>query len=57
MFTVERLLPVSHHWRHKQPGRNALPNLQLLLNCNIPLVSSWLAVEYLFVCSKRTART
>ena len=53
VFRVERRLPVSHHWRQKQPGKNALPAIQMHLNFNIPLVSSALAVEYFFVCSHR----
>jgi len=53
VFRVERCFPVSHHWRHKQPGRNALPAVQMHLNWNIPLVSPWLAVEYFCVCTRR----
>jgi len=51
VFRIDQTFPVSHHWRHKQPGKNALPNLQLRMHRNIPLVSSWLAVEYFFICS------
>jgi SAM-dependent methyltransferase len=54
VFRVEKCVPVSHHWRHKQPGRNALPGIQMRLNWNIPYLSSWLAVEYFCVCSRRT---
>ena len=53
MFRVERCFPVSHHWRHKQPGRNVLPGLQLRVDWNIPWVSDWLAVEYFCLCSPR----
>jgi SAM-dependent methyltransferase len=52
-FRIERRFPVSHHWRHKQPGRNALPRIQLQMNRSIPLISPRLAVEYFFVCSPR----
>jgi SAM-dependent methyltransferase len=51
VFRIDRCFPVSHHWRHKQPGRNSLPALQMHLEFNIPLVSPWLAVEYFFICS------
>jgi SAM-dependent methyltransferase len=50
VFRVERCFPVSHHWRHKQPGRNALPGVQLRMHWNIPLVSRQLAVEYFCIC-------
>jgi len=53
VFEVERFFPVSHHWRHKQPGARALPSIQMQLDWNIPGVSPWLAVEYFFVCSRR----
>jgi SAM-dependent methyltransferase len=53
VFHVERCFPVSHHWRHKQPGRNAVPALQMRLDWNIPFVSPWLAVEYFCICSRR----
>lgn len=52
-FTIDRCFPVCHHWRHKQPGRNALPGVQMKVSRPIPLLSSWLAVEYFFVCSPR----
>jgi SAM-dependent methyltransferase len=53
VFRIERRFPVSHHWRQKQPGKNALPAIQMHLNFNIPLLSSALAVEYFFACSHR----
>ena len=53
VFQLEHCFPVSHHWRHKQPGRNASA-LQMHRKCGIPFVSSWLAVEYFFICSRRT---
>jgi SAM-dependent methyltransferase len=53
IFQVERRFPVSHHWRQKQPGKNAIPAIQMRLNFNIPLVSPRLAVEYFFICSHR----
>ena len=52
-FRVEKLFPASHHWRQKQPGKNAIPAVQMHVNFNIPLLSPLLAVEYLFVCSGR----
>lgn len=52
-FTVERCFPVCHHWRHKQPGKNALPALQAKWESTIPVISRLFAVEYFFVCSRR----
>jgi SAM-dependent methyltransferase len=52
-FSVDRCFPLCHHWRHKQPGKNALPALQMKLERPIPLLSPLLAVEYFFVCSPR----
>lgn len=54
VFRLDRCFPVYHHWRHKQPGRNALPSIQMGLTCNIPFLSSRLAGEYFFLCSPRT---
>lgn len=53
VFRVEQIFPVCHHWRHKQPGRNALPALQMKIDSDIPVFSRLFAVEYFFVCSKR----
>ena len=52
-FKVERYFPASHHWRQKQPGKNALSGIQMHINFNIPLLSPALAVEYFFVCSHK----
>lgn len=51
VFNIERSSPVSHHWRHRQPGKRAIPAIQLRLDWNIPCISPWLAVEYFFICS------
>ena len=53
VFNVERCFPASHHWRQKQPGKHALPRIQMLLNFNVPVLSRRLAVEYFFVCSRK----
>lgn len=52
-FSVDQCYPECHHWRHKQPGKNALPALQMKLERSIPLFSRLFAVEYFFVCSRR----
>lgn len=53
VFHLEKCFPASHHWRFRQPGKNAGP-IQMHLDLNIPFVSSWLAIEYFFVCSRLT---
>lgn len=53
VFKVERCFPASHHWRPKQPGKNAIPHIQMHINFNIPLISRLFALEYVFVCSVR----
>jgi cyclopropane fatty-acyl-phospholipid synthase-like methyltransferase len=52
-FHIDRCFPACHHWRQRQPGKYAIPGIQMHVNWNIPLVSRWLAVEYFFVCSGR----
>jgi len=56
-FCLNKCFPASHHWRQKQPGKNALPALQMHLNSNIPIFSPLLAVEYLFICSPQESHT
>jgi SAM-dependent methyltransferase len=52
-FAVQRSYPVSHNWRHNEPGRKALRGLQVYLNANIPVLSPKFAVEYFYLCSPR----
>lgn len=52
-FSVDQCFPECHHWRHKQPGKNALPAIQMKWERNVPVLSPLLAVEYFFVCSRR----
>ncbi len=53
VFRVERCFPASHHLRQKQPGKYALPALQMHVNWDIPVISRLMAVEYFFICSQR----
>lgn len=50
-FTIRDSFPTSHNWNHSEPGRRFMRRAQLDLNVNVPLISSWLAVEYFFLCS------
>ena len=54
LFHLEQCFPASHHWRQKQPGKRSLRQLQMHVNFNIPVFSPLFAVEYFFVCSKRS---
>ena len=48
VFQLDRYFPASYHWQQKQPGKNALPAIQMRVNRNIPIFGSLLAVEYFF---------
>lgn len=50
-FTIDRVIPEAHNWKHQQPNRRWVRALNLHLNRPIPWVSRRLAVEYYFVCS------
>ena len=50
-FTIDRIIPESHNWKHAQPNRPWLKLLNLHVNRRVPLISRKLAVEYYFVCS------
>jgi SAM-dependent methyltransferase len=52
-FTIERIIPEAHNWKHGQPNRRWLKALNMHLNRSIPVISRKLAVEYFFVCSLR----
>jgi len=54
-FVVERQLPTSLNWTHSQPVRPFLKAMNMPLVRPIPLVTRRLAVEYLYVCSKRAS--
>jgi len=53
VFRVDKWFPASHHLRQKQPGKYALPALQMHVNWNISVISPLMAVEYFFICSPR----
>jgi hypothetical protein len=52
-FAIDRCFPVSHNWRGGQPTRKLATVADIYLNVNIPGISPRLAVEYLFICSRR----
>lgn len=52
-FTIERIIPTSHHWHHREPTRRIMKSLQMNMNVNIPVLSRMFAIEYFFICSRR----
>jgi predicted TPR repeat methyltransferase len=52
-FVVERQVPTAHNWNHSEPGRwfTRVPNMYI--NVKVPKLTSWLAVEYIYVCRPR----
>lgn len=51
-FKVVNTFPVSHTWRGGQPTRALVKSANMRINRNIPHISSRLAVEYGFLCSR-----
>lgn len=50
-FTIQRIIPTSHHWHHREPHRRIMKDLQMHMNWKIPVISSLFAIEYFFICS------
>lgn len=55
-FRVDRAFPVSHNWKHGHPSREVLKAVNMAINVDLPLISSWLGVENFFVCSAKEQR-
>ena len=53
-FAIEKTLPTSHNWNHSEPSRRYVQVPNIYLNWNMPLVTRWLGVEYLYICRRRT---
>ncbi len=51
VFSVDRVVPTSHHWHHREPTRWLAKAVEMHVNVRIRGVSRFFAVEYLFVCS------
>jgi SAM-dependent methyltransferase len=50
-FKIERSFPVAHNWNHGHPNRKFVQAPQEHLSINVPIVSRFLAVDYLYICS------
>lgn len=55
-YTIDRIFPASHNWKHGQPSRKLVRAVNMHVNMNIPVISPVLAVEYFFICSSRRTR-
>jgi SAM-dependent methyltransferase len=53
-FKIRRYFPTSHNWHHNEPNKKLVRAGNMLVNANIPLISPILAVEYFFICSRRS---
>jgi SAM-dependent methyltransferase len=52
-FEVRRFFPTSHNWRHGEPNRRGIRDVNMHLNVNVPIISPRLAVEYFVICRPR----
>jgi len=52
-FTIRQCLPTSHNWAHHEPTQTLVRAGNMRMNLNVPLLTPWLAVQYLFICSGR----
>ena len=52
-FVIEKQVPTSHNWNHSEPRRWLVRAPSMHVNRNIPLLTSWLGVEYIYVCRRR----
>ncbi|HTX27456.1 MAG TPA: class I SAM-dependent methyltransferase [Streptosporangiaceae bacterium] len=53
-FEIKRSFPTSHNWQHSEPKRKVIKAANRYINFNVPIISPVLAVEYFFICAKRT---
>ena len=52
-FHIDKFVPISHNWYGGQPTRRLVKAANMYVSCNIPGLSPRLAVEYVFLCSRR----
>jgi cyclopropane fatty-acyl-phospholipid synthase-like methyltransferase len=55
-FSIDRSFPASHNWKHSQPNRKIVKTINVHVNANVPFVSLKLAVDYFFICTRRSGR-
>ena len=54
-FVIDKCIPTSHNWNHGEPGRWYVRTPNMYFNVNVPVLTRWLGVEYLYVCRPRTS--
>ena len=53
VLSVDRVVPTSHNWRHREPDSRPMERIHMEINCTFPLVSRLFAVEFFLICSSR----
>lgn len=53
-FMIERRIPTAHNWNHSEPGLWFVRTPNMHINVNVPVLTNWLAVEYIYVCRLRS---
>lgn len=53
-FTIDRFFPTSQRWCHEEPKTPMMKAIQMHINLNLRIISRIFAVEYFFICSRRT---
>ncbi len=54
-FVIERKIPTAHNWNHSEPRRRLVRAPNMHFNVSVPIVTSRLAVEYIYVCRPKPA--
>jgi SAM-dependent methyltransferase len=52
-FAIERQLPTAYNWNHSEPGKSFAQVPNLYIEVNLPKLSRWLGVEFIYVCRQR----
>lgn len=50
-FTVERSFPGSYNWNHTMPNRKLMKAMQAHINMDIPVLSTFLGIDRIYICS------
>jgi SAM-dependent methyltransferase len=53
-FSIDRCIPAAHNWEHSSPNRPFVRAVNMSISVCIPLISSLFAVEYFFICSRKS---
>jgi SAM-dependent methyltransferase len=51
VFHIDRYFPTSYHWYHREPNREWLKAIQMMINVRVPVLSRLFGVEWFFICS------